>query len=101
MLRMTGLVITPMALGNSGHKSLTSNTNGLRRNHLAKIPGILAVSGVVVAKTTSYFSESATLTDFKAKLKNNFTRFKNDSLFEYGNSNSMISMPSTVPRRTP
>jgi hypothetical protein len=63
-------LITPIALGSSGHKSLTSKTNGFRRNHLAKIPGIPAVNGVVVANTTSYCSVKATLIDLKQNLKN-------------------------------
>ncbi|MNH37907.1 hypothetical protein D3C79_988720 [compost metagenome] len=52
--------MTPIALGNSGHRSLTSKTNGLLRNQRAKIPGIPAVSGVVVAKTRSYLLVRAT-----------------------------------------
>ena len=46
--RTTGLVITPIARGNSGHKSRTSNTNGFRRNSEAKMPGIAAVISPLV-----------------------------------------------------
>jgi glycosyltransferase involved in cell wall biosynthesis len=45
--------MTPIALGSSGQRSRTSKTNGLRQIQRENIPGIAAVSGVVVAKTTS------------------------------------------------
>ena len=46
--------ITPSAFGSSGHKSLTSKINLLPLKIFAIIPGIAAVSGVLVERTTSY-----------------------------------------------
>ena len=43
----------PIAIGTSGHKSRTSNTNGIDFFHEIKIAGIAIVNGVLEAKTTS------------------------------------------------
>ncbi|MFO0636707.1 MAG: hypothetical protein U0168_28065 [Nannocystaceae bacterium] len=68
--RSNGLRSAPMAMGNSGHRSRTSNTIGARRPTRAASPGSAMVSGVLVAKTTSAFCSSATAVAATAKRAN-------------------------------
>ena len=74
--KIIGFFITPIALGNSGHKSLTSKTNNFPFIHRAKIPGIPAVNGVVEAKIISYLCVSATNSALKEYKINRYVRLK-------------------------
>ena len=100
-IKISGLVITRIALGNSGHKSRTSKTKNFLRNNRAQIPGIAAVSGVEVAKSTSYFSVIAIQMLRNANFRNTKLRLKKPCLLSYGSCNSRTSIPSTAPRRIP
>ena len=44
----------PIAIGNSGHKSLISKINGVFFNFESNIPGIEIVNGVLDPNTISY-----------------------------------------------
>jgi hypothetical protein len=68
IIKMMGFLITPIALILAINHA-PQIQRFLRRSHFAKIPGIPAVSGVVVAKTTSKVQVSATRIDLNAKLK--------------------------------
>lgn len=48
-----------MAMGISGHKSLTSNTVGTFSLRAVSIAGSATVKGVLVAKTTSPYNKAA------------------------------------------
>ena len=74
--------ITPISRGNSGQRSRTSKTNRLPLSQRAAIPGMPAVSGVLVANSRSWGSVSAIRTLRQAKLKNVSARRTKLSTFE-------------------